>query len=66
MGPMTRVYSWDGVAMALAHEFGVGIQPTEIELGLSDGLMTEVTSGIAAGDRVLMPLARGGGRGGRP
>ena len=30
-----------------------------VELGLSDGLMTEIVSGLAVGDRVLLPLARG-------
>lgn len=28
----------------------------EVELGLSDGLMTEIRSGLVAGDKVLMPL----------
>jgi HlyD family secretion protein len=31
---------------------------TAVELGLSDGLLTEVVGGLAAGDRVLMPVAR--------
>jgi len=39
------------------------VEQTKIELGISDGLMTEITSGLAAGDRVLLPEARrGGGR----
>ena len=32
----------------------------EVELGLSDGLMTEIRSGLSVDDRVLLPLARGG------
>ena len=41
------------------------VVPTTVELGLSDGLITEVTAGLVEGDRVLLP--EGGGRGrGRP
>jgi HlyD family secretion protein len=32
-------------------------QRVEVELGLSDGLMTEILSGLAVGDRVLLPLS---------
>jgi hypothetical protein len=40
--------------------------PTVVELGLSDGLITEVVSGVAAGDRVQLPEAGGARGGGRP
>lgn len=39
--------------------------PTVVELGLSDGLITEVATGAVEGERVLLPeagAARGGGR----
>jgi len=31
------------------------LEPTPVELGLSDGLMTEVASGLSSGDKVLLP-----------
>jgi len=37
-------------------------QPVTVELGISDGLMTEILSGLAEGDRILLPSSRGGGR----
>lgn len=33
-----------------------------VKPGISDGLMTEVLEGLEAGDRVLLPIARRGGR----
>ncbi|MFT5048878.1 MAG: HlyD family secretion protein [Chlamydiales bacterium] len=41
------------------------LESIAVELGLSDGLMTEVTKGLASGDQVLLPdsgLQRGRGR----
>lgn len=35
----------------------------EVTIGLSDGLITEITSGLAEGDVVLLPLTTLGGRG---
>ncbi|MFT5461726.1 MAG: HlyD family secretion protein, partial [Planctomycetota bacterium] len=35
----------------------VSVESVEIVPGLSDGLMTEVREGLAAGDRILMPIA---------
>jgi HlyD family secretion protein len=36
------------------------IERVTVELGLSDGLVTEVTSGLTPGERVLLPPTRGG------
>lgn len=36
------------------------VESTPVELGLSDGLMTEIVSGLAVGDRVLVPIATRG------
>jgi HlyD family secretion protein len=35
---------------------GARAERVEVELGLSDGLMTEILSGLSVGDRVLLPL----------
>ena len=37
---------------------GARVETVEVEPGLSDGLMTEIRSGLAPGDRILMPVAR--------
>ncbi|MEM7305922.1 MAG: efflux RND transporter periplasmic adaptor subunit [Planctomycetota bacterium] len=37
------------------------VERVAVQLGLSDGLMTEVTDGLTAGDRVLLPPARRAG-----
>jgi HlyD family secretion protein len=34
------------------------VERVDVELGLSDGLMTEIRSGLAVGDRVLLPPPR--------
>jgi HlyD family secretion protein len=34
------------------------VERTPVEVGLSDGLMTEIARGVAAGDRVLLPPPR--------
>ena len=33
------------------------IEATEVQLGISDGLLTEITAGLAEGDRVIIPGA---------
>ncbi|GJM22701.1 MAG: hemolysin D [Planctomycetota bacterium] len=38
---------------------------TEIEIGLSDGLVTEIRAGLAAGDRVMLPAAPSASSGSR-
>ena len=38
------------------------VERTVVELGISDGLMTEIVSGLSEGDRVLLPESRGGSR----
>jgi HlyD family secretion protein len=34
------------------------VERVEVQIGLSDGLMTEILAGLAVGDRVLLPLSR--------
>ncbi len=34
---------------------GARVETVDVELGLSDGLMTEIVSGLSVGDRVLLP-----------
>jgi len=36
------------------------VESVPVELGLSDGLMTEIVSGLSVGDRVLVPIASRG------
>jgi HlyD family secretion protein len=38
------------------------VEDVEVEIGLSDGLITEIVSGLAIGDRVLLPDTLAGGR----
>jgi RND family efflux transporter MFP subunit len=34
------------------------LEEVEVELGLSDGLITEIVSGLSEGDRILVPVSR--------
>ncbi|MCB9898469.1 MAG: efflux RND transporter periplasmic adaptor subunit [Planctomycetes bacterium] len=42
---------------------GPAVQDVKVELGLSDGLVTEIASGLDEGDQVLLPAGPGGAAG---
>ncbi len=46
------------VTRVIAQEPTPEIEEVEVELGLSDGLITEVVSGLSEGDRILIPQSR--------
>ena len=52
------------MAKVVGHGSDLRVEETTVEIGLSDGLQTEVLAGLDEGDRVLVPEStpRGGRR----
>ena len=46
------------VTRVIAQEPAPEVEEIEVELGLSDGLITEIVSGVSEGDRILVPQSR--------
>lgn len=64
--PQVALRSGEGGEFTVDRVIGEGeearLERVVVKPGISDGLMTEVLEGLSAGDRVLLPIARRGGR----